>query len=53
MKKTYLNPETQVAAMMPQSIICGSGVPGQLNNSGQGTAGSDMGGGDPVIVVGQ
>jgi hypothetical protein len=25
MKKTYLNPETQVTAMMPQSIICASG----------------------------
>jgi hypothetical protein len=25
MKKTYLNPETQVTAMMPQSIICNSG----------------------------
>ena len=36
MRKTYLNPETQVTAMMPQSIICASG-PGQLSNSGSGT----------------
>ena len=26
MKKTYLNPETQVVAMIPQSIICASGI---------------------------
>ena len=41
MKKTYLNPETQVMAMMPQSIICASGITeGQGGTDAIGTAGS-------------
>ena len=28
MKKNYNQPETQVTAMMPQSIICASGITG-------------------------
>jgi len=42
MKKMYQNPETQIAEMMPQSIICAS--------VGQGDPVPDPGtsGGDPV-----
>lgn len=49
MKKTYLNPETQVVAMMPQSIICNSGGGGSITaGTSTSTAGSEMGGGTPV-----
>lgn len=52
MKKTYLNPETQVVAMMPQSIICTSITEGNGGTQSIQTPGSDTGGGQTLPVIG-